>query len=85
MEVILRQFATPYCAKVLLPVPPPCAQVRVSVVIAIVTLLLDMFTKAITVPTGYATDAFAGRVNVRVLASDDGWKICLPASPSTVV
>lgn len=57
----------------------------VSDVIAIVTLAADILINVIAVPIGYATLLFAGIVNVRALLSDDGWKMCLPASAKTSV
>jgi hypothetical protein len=57
----------------------------VSVVIAIVTTWLVMLMNVIAVPIGYATEPFAGIVNVLALASVDGWKMCLPESLRTKV
>jgi hypothetical protein len=44
-----------------------------------------IFVNVIQVPTGYATFALESIVNVRALASVDGWSIDLPASSKTVV
>ena len=74
----------PYAAKVLLPVEPSPARYMVSVVMAIVTVFIRLI-KVMAVPTGYATLAFAGIVNVRALLSEIGWKIVFPASPKTNV
>jgi len=82
--VIFKAVAEPYCAKVLLPVAP-VEKYIVSEVIAIVTSFAVMFTKLIAVPIGYATEAFAGIVNVLAFASVDGWKMYLPESARTVV
>jgi hypothetical protein len=68
----LIAVAEPYCAKVLLPVVPAAVKYIVSEVMAIVRLFADMLMKLTAVPTGYATDAFEGMVNVRSLASVDG-------------
>ena len=56
----------------------------VSVVIAMVTDRLVWFTKVTVVPTGKATEAFAGIVKVRAFASPDG-AVCFPASAATSV
>ena len=63
----------------------PVDEYIVSEVIAMVTLDADMLTKLIAVPIGYATELFAGMVNVRALASVEGWKMCLPESAKTSV
>ena len=44
-----------------------------------------MLINVIAVPGAYATDEFAGMVNVRALASVLGWKITLPESARTAV
>ena len=53
--------------------------------IAIVTLLAELFLNIITVPTGYATFAFESIVNVRLFASEAGWRIHFPLSVRIVV
>ena len=57
----------------------------VSVVMAIVTTCTVMLMNVSAVPIGYATEAFAGMVNVRAVASVDGCKMCLPESVRTQV
>ena len=66
--------ATPYRARVLLPVDPSGDRTRVSLVIAIVQLVADppSLTKVIAVPIGKATEAFAGIVHVLAVVSDVG-------------
>ena len=44
-----------------------------------------MLMNVIAVPIAYATELFAGIVYVLALASVEGWKMCLPASPRTNV
>lgn len=66
------QVATPFVARVREPAVPAGEKVKVSVVIAIVTEGVDIFTKVITVPIGKATELFAGIVKVRALASPTG-------------
>ncbi len=63
--------AIPFAANVRLPVVPAPANVMVSVVIEIVTVFMA-FTNVRHVPIGYATDEFAGMVNVRALLSEPG-------------
>ena len=64
---------------VTLPVVLSGTRVRVSVVIAMVRTLIWL-TKMTSVPTGKATAALAGIVNVRALLSAVGWRSCLPTS-----
>ena len=66
------QVAEPFVAKVREPVVPAGDKVRVSVVMAIVTFATAMLINVIAVPIGYATEPFAGIVNVRALLSADG-------------
>lgn len=84
VDVILRAVAMPLAASVREPVVPAPINVMVSVVIAIVTVLTSL-TKVIAVPTGYATLPFAGIVNVLLLVSAAGCRMCLPASARTSV
>ena len=56
--------AEPYCANVRVPVEPVELKYIVSVVIAMLIDVADMFTKVIAVPIGYATEPFAGIVYV---------------------
>jgi hypothetical protein len=72
VEVIFTAVAIPYCANDLLPVVPVPAKYIVSVVIAIVTTCEVMLINVNTVPITYATEEFAGMVNVLALASVDG-------------
>lgn len=85
VEVILTADAIPYCANDLLPVVPGPAKYIVSLVIAMVTTCEVMFTNVNTVPTAYATEPFAGIVNVLALASVLGCSMTLPESASTAV
>ena len=66
------QVAEPFCAKVREPVVPAGDNVKVSVVIAIVTLAAAMLMNVIAVPIGYATLELAGIVNVLALLSATG-------------
>jgi hypothetical protein len=66
------QVADPFVAKVREPVVPAEDKVRVSVVIAIVMFAADILINVIVVPTGKATLALAGIVNVRALLSPTG-------------
>lgn len=70
VEVSLMAVAMPFAASVLLPVVPAPASRIVSVVIAMVTTPAPFWLindKA--VPMGYATELFAGIVNVRAVVS----------------
>jgi hypothetical protein len=78
---IFNAVATPFCAKVRLPVFVPPASVMVSELMAIVMLLAFVFTNVIAVPIGYATEAFAAIV--KVMEPVDV-KRCLPESAATV-
>jgi hypothetical protein len=84
VEPVFIAVATPFAANVLEPVVPAPANVNVSVVIAIVTVLIA-FTNDTTVPTGNATEPLAGIVNVLAVLSDEGCKIIFPASDNTSV
>ena len=64
VDVILSAVAVPYCANVLLPVVPVPPKYIVSVVMAIVIALVDIFTNVTAVPVGNATEPFAGIVIV---------------------
>ena len=79
------QVADPFVARVLDPVVPAGDKVNVSEVMAIVTFAAAMLMNVMAVPIGYATELFAGIVNVRALLSAAGWKMCLPASAATSV
>ena len=83
--VIFMAVADPYCARLREPVVPALLRYIVSVVIAMVTTSEVMLIKLIAVPSGYATDEFAGIVNVLAVASVDGWNITLPESARTAV
>jgi len=58
----LIAVATPYCARVLLQVVQAQDKYIVSVVIAIVTAPLQLFTNVIAVQIGKDTELFAGIV-----------------------
>ena len=78
--------AIPFAVSVLLPVVPAPASTSVSVVIAMVSVqALVSFTNVTAVPIGYATEPFAGIVQVRAVVSAEGWYICIPASSNTRV
>ena len=64
--VIFSAVAIPNGASVREPVVPGPARINVSDVIAMVTVAPVAATNEIAVPTGKATDAFAGIVIVRV-------------------
>lgn len=64
---------------------PALLKYIVSDVIAIVTTCEVMLMNVMAVPSAYATDAFAGIVNVLAFASVDGWNITLPESARTAV
>ena len=81
----LIAVATPFCASERVPVVVLPASVRVSVVIAMLTTCEVWFTNVIVVPTGNATEAFAGIVKVRALLSAVGCRMCPPASAATAV
>jgi len=49
------------------PVVPALDKYMVSVVIAMLTLVAERFIKVIAVPIGYATELFAGIVQVAAL------------------
>jgi|Laugresp1bdmlbsn_1035097.scaffolds.fasta_scaffold226755_1 hypothetical protein len=66
------QVADPFVAKVRDPEVPAEDKVRVSVVIAIVTLATDMLINVTAAPTGKATLLLAGIVNVLALLSAAG-------------
>lgn len=83
VEVNLIAVATPYCAKVLVPVAPDPDRYIVSDVIAILTLLDDILTNVNTVPVSYATDPLAGMV--KVTPDPDVRTIALPESLKTAV
>lgn len=85
VEATLIAVATPFCARLRVPVVVLFARVSVSVVIAMLTTWLVWFTKVTVVPTGKATEAFAGIVKVRAFASPDGCSMCFPASAATSV
>ena len=73
VDVTLIAVAIPLDARVLLPVVPAPARTSVSEVIAIVITQSDVsFTNVSAVPIGYATEAFAGIVQVRAVVSADG-------------
>lgn len=74
----------PLAASVREPVVPAPINVMVSVVIEMVTVLTSL-TKVTAVPIGYATDPFAGIVNVLLFVSATGCRMCLPASAKTSV
>ena len=71
VDATFNAVAMPFAASVRLPVLPEPARVSVSDVIAIVTVLMA-FTNVRHVPMGYATELFAGMVNVRALLSEPG-------------
>ena len=77
--------ADPFVANVREPAVPAGDKVKVSVVMAIVTFAAAMLMNVMAVPMGYATELFAGIVNVRALLSAAGWKMCLPESARTSV
>jgi hypothetical protein len=81
---ILTAVAIPFTASVLEPVAPDSASVRVSDVMAIVSVLA-LFTNISVVPILNGTAEFAGIVNVLGLLSDEGWRSCLLASRKTAV
>lgn len=86
VDATLMAVATPLAARVLLPVVPAPANTSVSDVIAIVTVPAEVsFTNVMAVPIGYETLAFESIVNVLAVVSDDGWYMCFPESPRTVV
>jgi len=64
--------ADPFVAKVRDPEVPAGDKVKVSVVIAIVTLATAILMNVIAVPTGKATLLLAGIVNVLALLSATG-------------
>ena len=66
------QVADPFVAKVREPEVPAGDKVKVSVVIAIVTLATAILMNVIAVPTGKATLLLAGIVNVLALLSATG-------------
>ena len=70
--MILMQVADPFVAKVREPEVPAEDKVRVSVVMAIVTLATDILINVTAVPTGKATLLLAGIVNVLALLSATG-------------
>jgi len=87
-QVVLATFtalATPYSAKVRVPVAPSPAKYIVSVVIAISRSFADKLIKVTTVPTAYATLEFAGIVKSLSFASEAGCKMVLPESANTKV
>jgi hypothetical protein len=67
------QVAEPFAARVREPVVPSGDKRIVSVVIAIVTTPAPFWLmKVMAVPTGYATELFAGIVKVLAVVSADG-------------
>jgi hypothetical protein len=86
VEVILIAVAEPFAARVRDPVVPAGDNRIVSVVMAIVTTPAPFWLMNVNaVPMGYATELFAGIVNVRAVVSALGWKMCLPESARTSV
>lgn len=84
--VIFTAVATPLAASEREPVVPVPARRIVSVVIAMVMTPAPFWLMNVTaVPTGNATEPFAGIVNVLAVVSAEGWKICLPESARTSV
>ena len=79
------QVAEPFVAKVRDPVVPIGDKIKVSDVMAIVTLATAILINVIAVPIGYATLLLAGIVKVRALLSATGWNMCLPESDNTRV
>lgn len=66
--------AIPLAVSVRDPVAPDPARIRVSVVMAIVSVQAEVsLTKVTAVPIGNATDEFAGIVQVRAVVSAEGW------------
>jgi hypothetical protein len=74
VEVTFCATALPPAASVRDPVDPAApTSTRVSVVIDIVNAPADIsFSNVMIVPTGYATEAFAGIVHVRAVVSAEG-------------
>ena len=68
----MMQVAEPFESKTNVPEVPPGDKVRVSVVMAILTIAAAMLINWITVPTGKATLLLAGIVNVRAVLSPTG-------------
>jgi hypothetical protein len=66
VDVVFTAVAIPWAARVLEPVVPAPAKYIVSVVIAIVIVAPTPEIKVRVVPTGNATDEFAGIVTVLV-------------------